>query len=379
MRVRFPSSAFCCLLGLWDDPMKSRRLICQVKNYPWGGHSYLESLLNVKSDEPYAELWMGTHDRGLSKLESGESLLDYLKENNEKALPFLFKVLSIEKPLSIQCHPDKEFALSGYKRGIFGDFSEKRELLLSLDEVRALIGFNDIDEAVENLRRIIPKSYEAYLKGKTESIESLVFALLFLDSDEKRALLEEMALSLKSFSSPLDRDRNTLYVLQNNPDDIGSIFPQIMNNVLLRKGECYMMEPRIVHAYLSGNALELTDPSDNVIRIALTGKEKNLDEFRDMALLERSYPKKLASLSENGITTYISPIDEFSLGRADGSIGSFDPKRATIAIFLNGGAEIREGDESLSVDKGSVVLFLPSDENISIVADSAFYFARALR
>jgi mannose-6-phosphate isomerase len=65
---------------------------------------------------------MGTHPSNPSKdLETGRSLLDLVSDNkalmstdiskkyNDK-LPFLFKVLSINKALSIQAHPNKKLA-----------------------------------------------------------------------------------------------------------------------------------------------------------------------------------------------------------------------------------------------------------------------------
>lgn len=68
---------------------------------------------------------MGTHPKSPSELTEGKGLLaDYLKAHPELIgdaiiqrfdasngnLPFLFKVLSIEKALSIQSHPDKRTA-----------------------------------------------------------------------------------------------------------------------------------------------------------------------------------------------------------------------------------------------------------------------------
>jgi len=68
---------------------------------------------------------MGTHVSSPSKIAvSGDLLSDYLKQNHDDTgehttnttrtsdgtLPFLFKVLSIEKALSIQTHPDKATA-----------------------------------------------------------------------------------------------------------------------------------------------------------------------------------------------------------------------------------------------------------------------------
>ena len=104
-------------------------LTCKIQNYAWGKkgskskvgtlYSNVNKDFELEEDVPYAELWMGTHVNGPSIVkEDGETLAslifkhpEYLGEkvaelfNNE--LPFLFKVLSVEKALSIQAHPSK--------------------------------------------------------------------------------------------------------------------------------------------------------------------------------------------------------------------------------------------------------------------------------
>ena len=104
-------------------------LRCSVQNYEWGKlgqSSYVAKLLknaDVKFDvdecKPYAELWMGTHVNGPSFIKgTGQSLSKYLvdnpsnlgqqvKEKFGEQLPFLFKVLSINKALSVQVHPNQ--------------------------------------------------------------------------------------------------------------------------------------------------------------------------------------------------------------------------------------------------------------------------------
>jgi len=71
------------------------------------------------------ELWMGTHPTSPSRVRSSDELLsnylashpnligvDVIEKFNAAGgnLPFLFKILSIEKALSIQTHPDKKMA-----------------------------------------------------------------------------------------------------------------------------------------------------------------------------------------------------------------------------------------------------------------------------
>jgi len=81
----------------------------------------------IKSSQPYGELWCGgTHKNGPCYVEGRDETLKGLIQrdagfylgkkllNDEQMasqypsdLPFLFKILSFDKPLPLQCHPDK--------------------------------------------------------------------------------------------------------------------------------------------------------------------------------------------------------------------------------------------------------------------------------
>ena len=104
-------------------------LSCSFQSYAWGkcgSESIVATLIKSSNPDfvldertPYAELWMGTHTDRSSFLKDQTKLLDqYIKENKDALgsaaldkfgtrLPFLFKVLSIKKALSIQVHPNK--------------------------------------------------------------------------------------------------------------------------------------------------------------------------------------------------------------------------------------------------------------------------------
>lgn len=89
-------------------------LVGNIKNYEWGklGQQSEVSKLakgnheqfHIEESSPYAELWMGDHNSGPSLLKSsGQELAKVYSQR----LPYLFKVLSIRKALSIQVHPNK--------------------------------------------------------------------------------------------------------------------------------------------------------------------------------------------------------------------------------------------------------------------------------
>lgn len=89
-------------------------LVGNIKNYEWGKlgkASQVAKLAKANNDNfaineeaPYAELWMGTHCSGPSLLKSTGTELGQMYD---EPLPYLLKVLSIRKALSIQVHPNK--------------------------------------------------------------------------------------------------------------------------------------------------------------------------------------------------------------------------------------------------------------------------------
>ena len=101
-------------------------------------------LKEVDPDTPYAELWIGTHPKGPSKVKTGEMLSDVIGEE----LPFLFKVLSAGKALSIQAHPDKENAerLNKENPSKYGDSNHKPEMAIALTPFEAMCGFRRLEE-----------------------------------------------------------------------------------------------------------------------------------------------------------------------------------------------------------------------------------------
>lgn len=139
-----------------------------AKDYLWGG-SRLNDDFNLNIDiSPFAEAWVcSTHPDGVSKLPSGDSLADVLKMHPEylgshplqvtdgkPELPILIKLIDAKKDLSIQVHPDDEYAKKN-ERGSLG----KTEMWYVLDtkqNTSLVYGFNrDVEdnlvrEAVKN-------------------------------------------------------------------------------------------------------------------------------------------------------------------------------------------------------------------------------------
>ena len=95
-----------------------------IQNYAWGSESFIPQLTGDSAPEnvPQAELWMGAHPKAPSLVwHDGEwvPLSKIIREDPEgvlgkstakkfsNRLPFLFKILAAQRPLSIQAHPNR--------------------------------------------------------------------------------------------------------------------------------------------------------------------------------------------------------------------------------------------------------------------------------
>ena len=134
-----------------------------VRPYPWGTRTAIAELQGrpVPAPGPEAELWMGAHPSAPSGVARDPATLDAViaaapdrelgpqcAERFSGRLPFLLKVLSAEKALSIQVHPSRAQAEAGYpaenERGLapgdpgrnYVDDWPKPELLVRPDPVR---------------------------------------------------------------------------------------------------------------------------------------------------------------------------------------------------------------------------------------------------
>ncbi len=98
------------------------------KDYIWGGQNLITNYnkKNTNSGDILAETWeLSTHKDGASTIENGvnkgKSLADYIKENGNEVLgkncekfedfPILIKFIDAQDNLSIQVHPNNEYAL----------------------------------------------------------------------------------------------------------------------------------------------------------------------------------------------------------------------------------------------------------------------------
>lgn len=130
-------------------------LYAAVQNYAWGlspsegslvARMYaLNSGCGVEDEKPYSELWIGVHPSGPARIVSSPKLTlsQFLSNGSIPQIPYLFKILSVAKPLSIQAHPHKELAAQLHRDNpkAYKDDNHKPEMCVALTGMFILIVF----------------------------------------------------------------------------------------------------------------------------------------------------------------------------------------------------------------------------------------------
>ena len=313
--------------------------------------------IEIDESKPFAEYWMGTHINGPSKIKL-ENETKLLSEHINGDLPYLFKVLSVEKPLSIQLHPDKDFAKKLHEShpDIYKDSNHKPELFIALDDFELLFGFISIDEAIKKVEmyknEFNLKEANNFLNEKTvENYESLIKKIIFLTKEEYELIIKGLLESKETKEDSLIKRLYNYFGL-----DLGILVSMFMNHFFKKKGDSIFISANYPHAYIHGNCLEAMANSDNVIRLGLTPKlvdRKNFEIIIDKYFPDMIYdenigdPKIVEHISVNkdkGIITYDKKgIDDFKLQEIE--ISTSDDiliEKKSIIFILEGNVKIND-------------------------------------
>ena len=309
------------------------KLKCACQNYDWGQYSNCSLVAialkkneqEVDENKKYAEYWMGTHPNGPSKIikENKEILLS---DEINGQLSYLFKILSINKPLSIQLHPDKAFAEILHKKypKIYKDDNHKPELFIALSDFELLFGLVKLNKAIEIVKKYkecfnLKESEELIKNPSIEKYKNFIERLIFLNKEEYEKILKLILESKESKDNYLIKKLYDNYGL-----DSGILISLFMNYLHKKKGEAVFIDENIPHSYIYGNCLELMACSDNVIRLGLTPKlvdKENFDKIVKLNFEDMIYDKSNRDESDfmeiddkNKIIKYdIKNINDFKL------------------------------------------------------------------
>ncbi|KAG5943560.1 hypothetical protein E4U59_000271 [Claviceps monticola] len=427
------------------------RLQCGVNSYEWGkkGESSAAARfaaatpregLTIEAEKPYAELWMGTHPSNPSKdVKTGRSLIDLFSENQAllsssisskcgAKLPFLFKVLSINKALSIQAHPNKKLAEQLHARDAknYPDDNHKPEMAIAITPFEGLCGFRPLAEIshflehVASLRALVGEEAAKELADTVKKTKEQDANNNGAADDEKanKAVLKKAFSALMS-SSAEDISKSLPKLVEQTKregaqfaaggvasttgatlaelvtrlrgefgDDIGIFVLFFLNYVSLQPGEALFLVADDIHAYLSGDIVECMAASDNVVRAGLTPKFKDVTTLVDMLtynyapieeqkMLPADYP--YATLNRTGyssgsaVVLYDPPIEEFSVVRSvlwgPGAKATFEPLEGpSIVICTSGKGKIAVGSTVMDVKEG-YVFFVGSTAEMVLEAE----------
>ncbi|XP_022759254.1 mannose-6-phosphate isomerase 1-like [Durio zibethinus] len=405
---------------------KLRRLRAWVQNYDWGRCGAeaqvarllaLNSGVEVEPDRPYAEFWMGTHDSGPSFLADGEEggnlgLKEWIGQNPNvlghkvlekwgSDLPFLFKVLSVAKALSIQAHPDKELAKELHKLqpNLYKDGNHKPEMALAITEFRALCGFISLEElkgVLEDVPEIVELVGTASAnqvldideRDGAEKVKSALRSVFTQLMSATKEMTTEAISKLKNrlhMESQLrcltEKEKLVLHLQKQYPGDIGVISAFFFNYVKLSPGEALYLGANEPHAYLSGECIECMATSDNVVRAGLTPKHCDIQTLCSMLSYKQGYPEILKGFPLSPyITRYLPPFDEFEvdhciLPKGASTVFPAIPGPSIFLAFVGEGT-LHSGSREDIVAEGDA-LFAPANIEITITTTSELQLYRA--
>ena len=327
------------------------RLTNPIREYPWGSATAIPDLLGTPATgRPAAELWLGAHPSAPSaaSTKAGERRLDILIEDDVAAnlggdvvarfgpqLPYLLKVIAVERPLSLQVHPHAERAREGFAaedaagidlgdaRRNYKDRNHKPELVYALTHFDALSGFRAPRRAAElfaGLDAPLARALHADLvrEPSFRGIRTVFRQLLDPDlrptPDAVEAVVAACRLRLAD-GSPSPRADGTVVLLgQAYPGDPGVVTSLLLNPVTLEPGEAMFVPAGGVHAYLHGTAVEVMANSDNVLRAGLTAKHIDIPELLANVDYVAAPPIRVAPEVFYGATrVFYAPVDDFEL------------------------------------------------------------------
>ncbi|KAL8816622.1 MAG: hypothetical protein Q9223_004397 [Gallowayella weberi] len=324
-------------------------------------------------------------------------------------LPFLFKVLSIRKALSIQAHPNKKLAQELHKKNPknYPDDNHKPEMTIAVTPFDGLCGFRPLKEishflaTVPSLRNLVgedtAKGFEEAVKGRETSssdedtqgnkkaLQTAFSALMNKDKSTVAAAAKDLVASARKDSDKFaggggpsneGKELADLVVRLNDQfeGDIGLFVLFYLNYVKLNVGEAMFLKADDIHAYLSGDIIECMASSDNVVRAGFTPKFQDIPTLTSMLTYSYApiseqkmnpvdYPyvtlNRTAYSSSSSAILYDPPIEEFSVVKTElngkGAKATFEAiEGPSVIICTAGSGTISVGPKTAQVKAGHV-------------------------
>lgn len=362
-----------------------QKLNNSLQNYAWGSKTALTELYGIENPQglPMAELWMGAHPKSPSTVEvNGEarSLREVIDADKVATLgkavaerfgelPFLFKVLCADQPLSIQVHPSKAAAEQGFARenaaGIplsaaernYKDANHKPELVYALTPFQAMNGFRELHEIVSLLEPVAGAHPQIahFLENANEANLAKLFAtLLSLQDEAKSRAIGVLKSALNAREGEPWQTIKSIAI--DYPDDSGLFSPLLLNVITLQPGEAMFLFAETPHAYLKGVALEVMANSDNVLRAGLTPKFIDIPELlANLKFQAKPAATLLTQPQRDGeILNFPIPVEDFAFAIHGLSAApqALAQNSAALLFCIEGQAVIEKSGQQLVLKPG---------------------------
>lgn len=301
--------------------MEMFKLIPSVADYIWGGRRLIEEY-GIKTDkDPAAEAWvLSCHSAGPSTVEDGEfkgQTLEQVWENHKEIcgtngnkfefFPILIKFIDAKNNLSIQVHPDNDYAMR-----VEGEYGKTEAwYILDCDEGAELIlGFNR-EVSVEEFKKAAQSEEMLNIVNKVKVKKGDLF---FIESGTLHAICKGILLA------EVQQNSNTTYRVY----DYGRVGAD--------------GKPRALHIDKAADVTKLCPPT-------ITNASEREVEKQD-----------------GGTRTYLTECDLFKMYsvETDGEYVSEAGDESFVSLLcLDGSAEVVCGKKTLGMKKGES-LFIPA-------------------
>ncbi len=373
-----------------------------AKHHDWGSTCAIPEFTGeAEGTKPVAELWFGAHPLGASSLESGGTLRERIEADPAgmlgpstrfslgDELPYLVKLIAPAFPLSVQVHPGRRRAQSGFleeeDQGLpvgsptrsFQDETHKPEMVYALTQFDGLVGFAVRRQARERLENLASKTASRLsrrlLLAKGRGVKPVVSWILDPSDGPSPADVTEFAAAcearLAAGNSPVPLiDEAVVDLHERFGPDPAILIAFLMNHLRLEPGEAAFVPTGTVHSYQHGLGLEIMANSDNVVRGGLTSKHVDRDLFLELGFFDGTPPTRIAPEHPlPGINHFRSPVEDFELITAEPSAPGVEAplplpgSGPRILIGLDGAVTVRTVRGAITLSRGEAAFLADSD------------------
>ncbi|MEW9531639.1 mannose-6-phosphate isomerase, class I [Microbispora sp. NPDC049125] len=358
-----------------------------IKDYAWGSRTAIAALTGRPASGPQAEMWLGAHPSGPSRLaRNGTELTlaeaieadprgalgDSVIERFGERLPYLMKLIAVDRPLSLQVHPDAAQAADGHARGDanYADDRHKPELICALTPFTGLAGFRPTDQAAMLVERLGIDALRPVVSTLRRGDVLGALRLLLEWPGSRRELVESVVWAASAVHQP---DYALIGRLARRyPEDPAVLAPLLMRRHQLAPGEALFLGAGVLHCYLDGFGVEIMAASDNVLRAGLTTKPIDVEELLRITAADA---QPVAVEPVDG--AYVPPVPEFTLRRVTPQGGRvLEGALPRIVVCVEGTVGVRgEAGSDVTLRPGDSVFVPASEGSVELTGEGVAFSA----